>query len=668
MTNLEEIVDSFGSAVAIYDLGRREYACNSVWLNLFHEHSANSAKNKVQFTDLLSVLSSYAADQTSRKHIDELRHLDQTQKSNTTDKVIEKNSINSVIRIVSSNDKVVPLAIKYKDDRISFSESFIENQIENRKPDTHLLSSTDGQQINMFRDFLENCDCPGYIRHKNHILFANKAIAILHGFDDVEDFLLNRKLSDHYRPEDRKAVAEVAETEGVVLDTIPQIGKQGQVVHSVAVGSSFVDCGITFRIVLVKDTHSHFHYEDTLKKSEQRFRDIADCSGDWFWDTNADHEITRITSSKNPASNYRLETMIGNTIWQWTDKLHVQGLVADHENSASTIRNIMDSHEPFYDIEVHATNLTTQSKITLLLNAKPMFCDQSMFQGYRGITKDITYQKKLEHSLLEAKQRAEQQSRAKSAFLASMSHEVRTPLTSILGYLELIRREAKTGQTYLDNDQLEQIETIWKSGDQLRSLVNNVLSIERFESGFDRIDLATTDLNQVLLETKQTFALAAAINSTSLVFSPHDSTPSAFNTDPVKLRQILHNIVGNATKFTIDGEIRIATSCVDKTFIILVKDTGIGISNKQLDSIREAIGTTDISENLARGGGLGLVLCQHYVSQLGGELKIRSQLDKGTSVEIHLPDKLRDDDGVKPASIGITPQPYYQPAIRPQSR
>jgi len=661
MTPLEEIVELFGSAVAIIDLQEQQIATSSSWRELFDDEDFQHTGTASPFSKLLDILSTHAADSESEQSIDLLRqypHLaDDTIGVNGRSKSPDKSAVaetKPVLRIIARNGRIVPLAIKKSNNRLTLSETLSVHQ--NSNPST--FPSLVGQRVEVFRQFLESCECPGYIRYKNQILYANQSLAVLFGYDDVDDYLKKRRLSDHYREQDREAIAEIADADCIILDTIPKIGKQGQEIYAVAVGSAFFDDGIQYRIVLCKDVNTHVRDENALKESEQRFRDIASCSGDWFWDTDTDHKLTRISSNDSQIPTFQLETLVGNTIWNWIDKQKAAGYVSDYEESVAVVRDTMKQHKPIHDLELNATDLKTLTSVTVLLNAKPLFSSDNEFLGYRGITKDITYQKKLEHRLLEAKQRAEYQSRTKSAFIASMSHELRTPLTSILGYVELIRREARQGRSHLDDDQLNHIETIWKSGDQLRSLVNNVLSIERLESGFDRTDIVATDLSEVLLEMKQTFELASTINHTNLHCVSDDSTPSIFYTDPVKLRQILHNIIGNATKFTTDGSISIRTTYSDEKLVLTIEDTGIGISASQLDSLTASSSTANISETLARGSGLGLVLCQHYASQLGGELSIKSQLEKGTTVQISLPDRLSDVTGVTASYIKVASRAY----------
>jgi len=661
MTTLEEIVELFGSAVAIFDLHEQRIATSSCWRKLFDDDAYDSTETSNTFQELLDLLSRHAADSESLQSLDLLRQcphlagntLGDNGRSETLPKSVLADS-ELILRVIARNSRIVPLVIKRRNDRLTFSETLSIHQ--NSNPST--FPSLVGQRVDVFRQFLENSECPGYIRYKNQILHANRALAEIHGYNDVDDFLSTRILSDHYREQDREAIADIAEADGIILDTIPQIGKQGQEIYAIAVGSAFFDDGIQYRIVLCKDVNTHVRDENALKESEQRFRDIASCSGDWFWDTDTDHKLTRISSNESQIPTFRLETLVGNTIWHWIDKQKAAGFVSDYEESVAVVRDTMEQHKPVHDLELNARNLKTLTSVTVLLNAKPLFSSDNLFLGYRGITKDITYQKKLEHRLLEAKQRAEYQSRTKSAFIASMSHELRTPLTSILGYVELIRREARQGRSHLDDDQLNHIETIWKSGDQLRSLVNNVLSIERLESGFDRTDIVATDLSEVLLEMKQTFALASTINNTSLHCVSDGSIPATFYTDPVKLRQILHNIIGNATKFTTDGSIGIRTTYCNEKFILTIEDTGVGMSADQLDSLTAPSSTVNISETLARGGGLGLVLCKHYVSQLGGELSIKSHLNSGTTVQISLPDRLADMNGVTPSYTKVASSAY----------
>ncbi len=235
--------------------------------------------------------------------------------------------------------------------------------------------------------------------------------------------------------------------------------------------------------------------------------------------------------------------------------------------------------------------------------------------------------------LARERENAESASRAKSLFLANISHEIRTPMTAVLGYTDLMRREdgvAEQHRRYLD--------IIQENGDVLLALINDVLDLSRIEAGEIQVEHRHFDLPGLLSEVMATHALRA--REKGLTFTLHYATrvPDRVITDPLRLRQILINLVGNAVKFTDAGRVEVEAGWEDgvQPFLhIRVRDTGVGIVADTLESIFQPFAQEDGSHTRRFGGsGLGLAIARELARSLGGDVAAHSETSQGS--EFHL--------------------------------
>jgi len=251
--------------------------------------------------------------------------------------------------------------------------------------------------------------------------------------------------------------------------------------------------------------------------------------------------------------------------------------------------------------------------------------------------RNVTEKMEAEKALIDAKLHAEEANRTKSEFLATMSHELRTPLNSVIGFSDLLLARLFGP---LNDRQVKYVKNISISGNHLLNLINDILDISRIESGDISLSIETVCIADIFEDVKNIATPLATSRNISLQFqaSPEDLKIFA---DKTKFKQILHNLVNNALKFTPEnGHVGIDAKKSGNMAEISVKDNGIGIPEDKLDIIFEPFKQVDSSLSRNYGGtGLGLMIVKKFIEMHGGEIRVKSELTKGSTFTILLPIK-----------------------------
>jgi PAS domain S-box-containing protein len=257
--------------------------------------------------------------------------------------------------------------------------------------------------------------------------------------------------------------------------------------------------------------------------------------------------------------------------------------------------------------------------------------------GTLGLSRDVTLLKQYEDELAVARDAALESARVKSEFLANMSHEIRTPLNAVVGMSGLLL------DTELDSEQRDFATTIRTSADLLLGVINDVLDISKMDAGRMQIETIDFDFTQIVEEAAELLADRAQSKGIELVTWMPEDVPRWLRGDPGRIRQVLVNLIGNAVKFTEEGEVLVRVSAEEsapggRTLRVEVQDTGIGVPAEARDKLFAAFTQADGSMTRRYGGtGLGLAICRSLVQLMGGDIGFVGRSTGGTTFWFTLP-------------------------------
>ena len=268
--------------------------------------------------------------------------------------------------------------------------------------------------------------------------------------------------------------------------------------------------------------------------------------------------------------------------------------------------------------------------VPVLMSCSMVLNEDGQGEGYVMVIRDVTISKKREEELKKAKEAAEQAALAKSQFLSTMSHEIRTPMNAVLGIAHLlIAGEPR-------KDQIQNLKSLRFSAENLLVLVNDVLDMSKIETGKVVFRKEKFSINELIENIKESFSGKMIKSTVKLNSRLDDQIPQRLVGDKVRLTQVLTNLIGNAVKFTNDGEIQVRTYVMkkDQNKVKLkfeIVDTGIGIPDTKLDSIFDDFTQVDSSNTRRYGGtGLGLSICKRLLDLQGGAIQVSSRVGKGS--------------------------------------
>jgi two-component system sensor kinase len=251
--------------------------------------------------------------------------------------------------------------------------------------------------------------------------------------------------------------------------------------------------------------------------------------------------------------------------------------------------------------------------------------------AYTGLERKVAQRTQ---ALTVANEKLEEASKLKSQFLANVNHELRTPVSAIIGYAHLVLR-ATEGQ--ISRLQRENLQDLLRNAERLLNQIESLLEFSKIEAGKMEMQVEPVEVNEVIQGAISTIEPTLNGANVRIIREIAPDLPM-LNTDREKLRQIILNLLGNAVKFTERGEIKIAASQQNGSLKLVVSDTGIGIPKEELNKIFEEFHRGDSSSNKKyRGTGLGLAIVKQFANLLGGEVAVESEVGKGSVFTVTLP-------------------------------
>lgn len=379
---------------------------------------------------------------------------------------------------------------------------------------------------------------------------------------------------------------------------------------------------------LNQEIENHKQIEKKLRTSERELKGILDNLQDTYYRTDSDGELTFVSSSVKPLLGYTPVEFMGHNIKEY---------YTHPEQRDTFLKALADNggHVEQYIITLRHKNGST---VWMSTNAHFLLDEHGNIIGVEGTGRDFTAKKKAEEALINAKEQAERANQAKSQFLANMSHEIRTPMNGVLGFTKLLTH------TELDDTQRDYVDTINTSLNDLLTIINDILDFSRIESGKMELQLQPIKIHNCLAPVARLFSADATSKHLTLEFNVTDDIPECLSTDPLRLRQVVSNLIGNAIKFTDQGGIQLNVSLhpqeTDQQLLIEVIDTGKGIDNSDkirlFDAFTQAQSNTTLYKHQS-GTGLGLAISKQLVEMMGGEIGVRDNHPRGSRFWIHLP-------------------------------
>ncbi len=407
----------------------------------------------------------------------------------------------------------------------------------------------------------------------------------------------------------------------------------------------------TVGLVVARDISERKRAEDALKQVEARYRSLVASTGVIVWEVDADGVLLSISPGFEDVAGWSSAEWIGRRFEELLEP-------EDREASARVHRRAwLGESLPGYELRIRTRSGSVLDCESLLVTRMRQGDSERVLEVIRDVTEQKRIARAAEEAeaLRRAKEAADRSNQAKSEFLSSVSHEVRTPLTAILGFAELLREHPYV----LDgpDDVSEQLATIHQNGRFLLALIDDLLDISRIEAGELRVEREPCSPEAIVSDVVGSLRGKAGSKGLRIDVQSVGAVPPVIATDRLRLRQILVNLLDNAIKFTDRGGVRLTIHAIDRpgsdpSLQFTVADSGIGMTPAEMSRLFEPFyRARPMAPDRPAGTGLGLAICRRLARRLGGDITVESTPGEGSTFTLTIPAGSHDGPG-GPAHMG----------------
>jgi len=488
---------------------------------------------------------------------------------------------------------------------------------------------------------------------EGRFLAANQKLALMAGFDREEDLLASGKdCFDLLAPEDRQRardnIREFVETGIARSIEYWGIRRDGSRIPTEISGSLMRDpCGNPrAMIVVIRDVTERTQIAAALRQSEELYRSVVENIDVGIAVVDSDHTILAVNRALARMVGRPPRELMGLKCFREFEK---RPAICGHCAGAKAMATGRPASRETEGVRDDG------GRFPVRIQAFPLFGPDGTSHRFIELVEDIAQRKRAGALLQRAKEAAERASHAKTEFLANMSHEIRTPLTAILGYADLLLDGAEPAQVQ------EAADTIKRNGQHLLAIINDILDISKIEAGRLEPEPRSCSPHRVVEEIVSLLRGRAEAKGLRMAADFDGPIPETIHTDPVRLRQILANLLGNAIKFTEIGGVRLVTRLVrqpDAPPLLRfdVRDTGLGLTENQIGLLFKPFSQADASIQRSYGGtGLGLAISRRLAELLGGGISVTSTPGIGSTFSVTVAtgplEGVRMVEGVQPAPL-----------------
>lgn len=474
------------------------------------------------------------------------------------------------------------------------------------------------------------------IHDAGYIKDVNPSLSAMLGYEQSE--LAGKNFIDFISPSDRTAVAESMAKDSDRLLEITLIKKDGTTFLAELEGKSMGVVGSKLRMAAIRDITKRKQTEEALRDREIQMRSITDSAYDAIMMLDPSGNISYWNLAAVRIFGYSSEEAIGK------DPKDLLKPGFHHEQPFAAFPKPHFGERGTALGETFELDMIRKDQSCVPVQLSISAVEMSNGWYSIGILRDITQQKRNEEELIHAKTVAEEATHAKSEFLANMSHEIRTPMNAVIGFSELLK---KTEMTLKQRDYINKIDASAKS---LLGIINDILDFSKMEAGKLELEMVDFRLDDVINNVISMNSNKAAEKNIELINNIESGVPYWLVGDPLRVGQVLLNLVNNAVKFTNEGHVLVAVSLAEKMdqscrIKFSVSDTGIGLTKEQKEKLFSAFSQADTSVTRRFGGtGLGLTISKRLVEMMNGTIFVASEFGVGSTFSFEIEFRIQNNE------------------------